>query len=87
MAQEEVTRLSQEVQALADGSGAARNEHQRLQEELHSRAMEDTEGGEDGTGIGDGASSKSLETAPLVSLWKNTVLARCGFLKYHARAT
>lgn len=55
MAQEEATRLSQEVQALADGSGAARNEHQRLQEELQSRAMEDTEGGGDCVGIGEGA--------------------------------
>lgn len=55
MAQEEATRLSQEVQALADGSGAARNEHQRLQEELQCRAMEDTEGGGDGVGIGEGA--------------------------------
>lgn len=55
MAQEEVTRLSQEVQALTDGSGAARNEHQRLQEELQSRAVEEREGGGDGAGIGEGA--------------------------------
>lgn len=46
--------MSQEVQALADGSGAARNEHQRLQEELQTRAMEDTEAGGDGNGIGEG---------------------------------
>lgn len=59
MAQEELTRLSQEVQALADGSGAARNEHQRLQEELHSRAMEDTDGARDGAGVGEGAKQTS----------------------------
>eukprot|EP00903_Cladosiphon_okamuranus_P013669 g12730.t1 len=56
MAQDEVTRLSQEVRALADGSGAARNEHRRLQEELYSRALEDTERAADGAGIGEGMS-------------------------------
>ncbi|CAM9901332.1 unnamed protein product, partial [Laminaria digitata] len=34
LAQEEVSRLSEEVRALADGSGAVRNEHQKLQEEF-----------------------------------------------------
>ncbi len=55
IAQNEVSRLSQELQALAEGTGAARNEQQRLQEELKSRAMEDAEGEGDGGGIGEGA--------------------------------
>lgn len=54
MAQEKVTRLSQEVQALADGSRTVRDEQQRLQEELQSRAMEETEEAGFGAGIGEG---------------------------------
>lgn len=71
MAQEEVTRLSQEVAALADGSGAARNEHQRLQEELHSRTMDETEGGGDGVGIGEGVNSSE---GSFVNPWYLTIL-------------
>lgn len=60
LAREEVSRLSQEVQAHAEGSGAARDEHQRLREELKSRAMEEAEGGGDGGGIGEGAKRKCV---------------------------
>lgn len=57
LAQEEVSRLSREVQDLADGSGVVRNEHQKLQEELNRRTMEEAEAdGAAGSGIGHGKS-------------------------------
>lgn len=54
LAQEEVSRLSHEVQILADGSGAVRNEHHKLQEELNRRTLKEAEGGGDSGGIGQG---------------------------------
>lgn len=56
LAQEDVVRLTREVQALSDGSEAVRGEHRRLQEELKSREMEEqTVGG----GIGQGKCFRS----------------------------
>ncbi|CAN0101905.1 unnamed protein product [Scytosiphon promiscuus] len=55
-AQDEVSRLSQEVQTLTNGSGAVRDEQQRLHEELKSRALEDADAQGNGSGIGEGVS-------------------------------
>lgn len=54
VAQDEVSRLSQEVQALTDGSEAVRDEQQRLHEELKNRAMDDADDEGNGGGIGEG---------------------------------
>lgn len=51
-----MSRLSEEVRALQDGSGAVRNEHQKLQEEFNKRASEEAERSGTGGGIGQGAS-------------------------------
>lgn len=54
LAQEEVSHLTEEMRAMSDGSGALRNEHQRLQEEFNRREKEKAEGEEGGGGIGQG---------------------------------
>lgn len=54
LAQAEVSRLSQKVQAHAESSGEFRDENQRLREELESRSVEAAEGGEGGSRLGQG---------------------------------
>ncbi|CAM9647625.1 unnamed protein product, partial [Sphacelaria rigidula] len=62
LAQEDVSRLTAEVRALTDGSGAVRDEHRRLHEELKRREMEKAEAEEArGCGIGQGVSELNPE--------------------------
>lgn len=66
LTQEEVSRLTGEVRAMSDGSGALRNEHQRLQEEIIQREKEKAEGEEGGGGIGQG----ELRVSTKFDVWK-----------------
>lgn len=51
---------------MSDGSGALRNEHQRLQEEIIQREKEKAEGEEGGGGIGQG----ELRVSTKFDVWK-----------------
>lgn len=57
LAQENVSRMTRDIQALSEESAAVRSEHRRLEEDLKRRVMEEEAGG---GGIGEGDARRSL---------------------------